>query len=26
LPDIQGQIEAHGYFIYQMEGCPSPVS
>lgn len=25
-PDIQRHIETQGYFIYQMEGCPSPVS
>ncbi len=25
-PDIERRIEIDGYFIYQMEGCPSPVS
>lgn len=23
-PAVQQHIEQHGYFIYQMEGCPSP--
>ncbi len=23
-PALQGHIERHGYFILQMEGCPSP--
>jgi hypothetical protein len=25
-PEAQRHIEEKGYFIYQMEGCPSPVS
>lgn len=25
-PEIERQIEEQGYFILQMEGCPSPVS
>lgn len=24
-PEVQQQVEQHGYFILQMEGCPSPV-
>jgi hypothetical protein len=23
-PRVQQHIEQHGYYIYQMEGCPSP--
>jgi hypothetical protein len=23
-PKVQQHIEQHGYYIYQMEGCPSP--